>query len=522
MPVITPDALEADAVLPQCLDNQFVSEKVLDEMLNHKVLYDDKQIIAARARDTQTEFVRSLLYSSQVVVNRAYFSNSHYMRSQQTHQADALAYLIDHRAIVPYLHKAKSFDEAGEWAPLPGEDATRFRDLLSADAASLRLSVDDDENTSKADKLGSNFEQFCMGMISLAHREAVVQPMAHQLYTNSSFLDRANPGALPLEILKKFSAYLKELGEFTVTKAPELASEGKQFGREHVYQKFFIVDGIEKPKNTPLGAFKEELKTDPALRMLKKLVDLKYNANLPDLLKRYTLTPASLPGRSALPYDEAQDGDHGSASETLNILGEFKRAVMDNPPPVVLPRLRALELKDVQSIRMLKEWETFKLSQQKLLMARPDTLLNDFHTYHGDLSAFQTALGKWSLTHGPKAEQAGHICETALKLVVQIGSVFLEAHLTTGGHAFEGKLASKLLGDVEKIVPKICPQYCIKLLVSVTDTATGLINGDHAYQLELKRGGNIAREELTDMIKEIEKSNELPVASSSGLAEQAK
>ena len=79
MEFMGPDALEADAVVPQCLDNQYVSDAVFTNLVDRGVDYRDAQVKAKREADFRNEFVRSLVYSSQVVIQRAYLKNSDFL-----------------------------------------------------------------------------------------------------------------------------------------------------------------------------------------------------------------------------------------------------------------------------------------------------------------------------------------------------------------------------------------------------------------------------------------------------------
>lgn len=56
--LIGPDNLEVDAVVPQCLDNQYVSDRVFSEMIEHGVDYRDKRIAELRENDFRTSVTR--------------------------------------------------------------------------------------------------------------------------------------------------------------------------------------------------------------------------------------------------------------------------------------------------------------------------------------------------------------------------------------------------------------------------------------------------------------------------------
>ena len=74
--LLSPDSLEADAVVPQCLDNQYVSDNVFSYMVKKDVGYDDPFVSEQREKEVKTEFIRSLVYSSQVIVQRAFLKNN--------------------------------------------------------------------------------------------------------------------------------------------------------------------------------------------------------------------------------------------------------------------------------------------------------------------------------------------------------------------------------------------------------------------------------------------------------------
>jgi hypothetical protein len=67
--LIGPDELNLDATVPQCLDDQYVSDSVMERMLKKKADYLDPEISALRENEIRTEFL-SLTSSSQLVIRR--------------------------------------------------------------------------------------------------------------------------------------------------------------------------------------------------------------------------------------------------------------------------------------------------------------------------------------------------------------------------------------------------------------------------------------------------------------------
>src|ERR1022692_2132736 len=163
--LIGPDGLEPDAVVPQCLDNQYLSDTVFAEMVRRGVDYEDERVAAARERDFRNEFVRSLIYSSQVVVQRAYLKNSDFLYKNYEPTIDnrknlrAFADLMRQQAIVPYLFAESSLSDRLEFdVRKEGDAATQaLLDQVGDDVVCVRLAVNDDANAEATARLATDF-----------------------------------------------------------------------------------------------------------------------------------------------------------------------------------------------------------------------------------------------------------------------------------------------------------------------------------------------------------------------------
>jgi hypothetical protein len=128
--LIGPESLEHDAVVPQCLDNQYVSDSVFAKMVAGSLDYDHAEIARLRENDFRTEFIRSLVYSSQVVIQRAFLKNSAFLYKnflpEDTENFQAFAQLIRDEAIIPFLFKESSLkDELSFDFSKEGDRATK-------------------------------------------------------------------------------------------------------------------------------------------------------------------------------------------------------------------------------------------------------------------------------------------------------------------------------------------------------------------------------------------------------------
>lgn len=533
MQIIPPAGLDVDAIVPQCLDNQYTSDAVLDRMLAMKVGFQHREIAELRLEETHSEFIRSLLYASTVVVNRAYLTNPGYLVRELSRSNSAVPKLIQTRAIIPFLGKEKSLAQPTGFAQhqktleiLRGlEEKGTFQDSLC-----LRFSEDDSANDQQIRRLGANFRRFSKDLDSVANDSDELPTLGRQLYSQVSPGAKALP-EVPTEVLLEFEKQLRAVCKYAQERSGELEREKAEFGRQHIYERFFIAGGEQTPGNVAEGLFRQEMQ-HPALRMVKKLIDLKYNANLPDMLGRYTLTPANLPGRSALPFETPAEG--ASADHVLKRLIEFKGRIMDEPP-AVLPRLRHLTLDQVLEIRNLDEWEQFRQSQDSLLRSGPDKILHRFDTWQKHLRGFQKRLGRWALEHAPETIESGRKYATAFDLAVEAGLITLfislAPHAAIAEAGVGGAAASalyelgkdKIIQHLEKsgVAEKI-KGITVKLLVRAQNTAELWWDRDHTYQLELMRNNEVIhRRELVEMLQEIQHDSRLMSAAGLQTAEQS-
>lgn len=533
MQIIPPAVLDVDAIVPQCLDNQYTSDAVLDRMLAQKAGFKHPGIARLRLEETHSEFIRSLLYASTVVVNRAYLVNSGYLVRELGRRKSAIPDLIRSRAIIPFLGKEKALSERTGYAQNQKalEIITRFEEKGEFEnSLCLRFSPDDSANQQQMQRLGANFRRFSKDLDSVANDTGVLPSLARQLYSQLSPGEKALP-EVPAEVLLQFEKHLRAVCSYAQQHSSVLEREKKEFGRQHIYERFFITEGEKSPGNVAEGLFRPEMQ-QPALRMVKKLIDLKYNANLPDMLGRYTLTPANLPGRSVLPFETPVQGV--STGPVLKRLIEFKGHIMDRQPGV-LPRLRRLALDRVLEIRKLDEWERFRQSQDALLRSGPDEILRTFDKYQKHLRGFQKRLGRWALENAPETIERGRQFATAFDLAVEAGLITmfisLAPHAAVAEVGIAGLATSTLIDMTKgKIIERLRDSgvaetfrgITVKLLVRAQNTAQLWWDRDHTFQLELMRNNEVIhRRELVEMLQEIQHDSRLASAAGLQTAEQS-
>jgi hypothetical protein len=509
--LIGPDQLEADAVVPQCLDNQYVSDRVFNYMVRRDADYDDRTVQQMREEEIQTEFIRSLVYSSQVVINRAYLKNNNYLYKNyqplDTLNLAAFAELVRQRAVLPFLLRESSLRDNLD-IDIRSEGDRAIRALLQEtgdDVTCVRLAVDEERNHRQIQALATDFGSGLTRVNFLGEERRNV--MASELFTEPGYLAEGDRW-------KAFNESLTDLTTFVF-------SRGEGVTRTDVYRDWFIMEGGDED-HIALGRFRKPDRDNPFVFELKKLVDLQYNTNLPDRLDRYTFTPATLPSRTALQDDPTYDADSAQLEKLLSddltdALAYIRRTFMAHTQKAMnLPLLSELTVADVAELRQLPQWSAFKDSQRQILR-EPLRTLDLIEGFQTDFDNFQRAMSEWynrkyQLERTEK--QYANVVQVALSIA---GSVVVIGVDPTG--VLPKIAASAATG----LIPQTIKGYAVKLLVNVIDVGEMRLDRDRSYSLDLMRTSEeLTRDDVEDLIHRISRKGGMPAESTPRLAEQGK
>ncbi|MGP4002287.1 hypothetical protein [Streptomyces sp. 8N706] len=336
--------LKPVAVVAQCLDNQWVPRELLGSMLEHGRSLRHAKVADARLRAVRHEYLRALLNSQQVIVNRAFFLNNHAVYQDFQNggvSREAFKALLGDSVIVPYLYNETSLVEEREFT-VQSEGERAWREAVGdvATGSCLRLSWDNDENARLTRlKLGTSF-----------HRHLLTMSMFEAEPLQRDF-------ELDEEDTRRLQARLRDVSRW--------ALDSESVTRERFYKAFVVADDT----NPAEGKYD---RTKPFAAELKQLGDLKYNTALADALSRYPLTPADSLDRTALQEDRIISRSGGvSADELLHMLQQQAFALIQNPLNV---GFTGLELDHVWRARGTDEWTLYKDSLLYLLQ-EPERLL---------------------------------------------------------------------------------------------------------------------------------------------------
>jgi hypothetical protein len=501
--LIDPDGLEADAVVPQCLDNQYVSDGIFADMVGRGVDYENRAVAEARERNFKTEFIRSLVYSSQVVIQRAFLRNSDFLyknyRPENGRDLRSFAELLRSGAIVPFLYNESSFtDNTAFDVRSEGDAATRT--LLSEvgdEVRCVRLAVGDADNARLAKLLADGFGA---GLDRVRRMDTEQRrAMASELFADSGVLADQDGW-------REFNAALRRFSRYVNDKTDDLQAEDRKITRQYVYQDCFAAGGTEseRRRNVALGRFRAPEGDDAFLLEIKKFVDLVYNANLPDHLKRYTFTPTGLPSRLAL--QDAPGG--GLAHERISAsvsdpeaLEWIRRSFMDRAQSAMnLPLLSDLSVTDVLEIRALPEWEAFKDAQTAVLR-EPLEILRRLPVFDKAFDQFQRALSGWYYGKYARARTIGRYQNyVTFSLNIAGRIIIASAHLPP----VLDVLASAALPRVVDAIPAKVKGYTAKLMVGVYDVERRRLDANRSYTVELMQTNEeLMRDDVIDLIKAV-------------------
>lgn len=501
--LIGPDGLEADAVVPQCLDNQYVSDKIFADMIKRRVDYRDRKIMEARERSFRAEFTRSLVYSSQVIIQRAYLKNSDflYKNYQPGNGQDlrAFAELIRQHAIVPFLYRESSLTDDLEFdIRSEGDSATQaLLEEVGENVRCVRLATDDADNARATESMTTSFGASLIRLNNLGSAER--NAMAAELFTDPRVLQEA--GAW-----QKFEAAIDSFTDYSYNKMRECRKAGKKITRQDIYQDYFAMgsaDG-ERARNVPLGRFKAPNAEEPFLLELKKFVDLVYNVNLPDHLKRYTFTPASMPSRIALQdapgvgYGHEQVRSSIGNSEAMEWIARSFMARTETA--MNLPLLSDLTIDDALTVRQLPEWAPFKESQTRIL-EDPLHCLSNLPQFEEAFNEFQGALSNW-YNRTYKRDQTINRYSNFVSLALSIGGALVLAGSPITGipHA----AADIAIPGLMRAIPRKVKGYAAKLMVGVYDLEKSRLDTDRSYTIELMQANEeLLRDDIIELLNSV-------------------
>ncbi len=493
---IEPSSLDADAVVPQASDNQFVSSGLFTAIISRNTDFNDENVREEKRRAVHGELIRSLVYGSQTVINRAYLHNNygiyHNFTSENADNANAFAQLLRDRSIVPFLYMENELsieqikqeqqftkDEQGVAALENLIDITGDMTVTGFPKGHANLAL-----------IGKKFRDY---MCSLKRLE----PELAQIMCDELFPDEKSD-----DVQRPFEEAIHSFGSW----ADGYLDKNGKLSREIIYDNHFV-----QPKsNVAHGKYRK--KGDARLQFaIKKIVDLKYNSNMPDAIGRYTFTPHAMPTRSAL-ADDFQIGKHTSSDvESLisnKLTSEFARRFQAaTSKAMYLPFLGELSMRDAVEIRALESRKNF-IDRQRTIISNPLSVSDNLVPYQDSFEAFQRELSDWYVKKY-KRDPMERRFENFATIGIRFGGHILIYGVTQGlGDA--AMIETALANTTWEMAQDKVKGVAVKLMLKVYDHVNNRFDNNLSFSIEVLRSeASYTADEIRALVEKIESESTL-------------
>jgi hypothetical protein len=343
------DELHRYAFVPQCCDNQFVPNRLL-----YTFDPDSKKDREDRYKETRGELIRSMIYSSQVLVNRiAFFNNNVFLDFyKDKHEKKALVGLFNEHRMIPIMYKEQEFSrkeitEKNRFTM--NDEIEKFFGFLDHEVkdSDLWYSIISEDDDVMA-RIRGFLSPFFGALNDVSGKEVteIVKEISPKKANDARYIE-----ALKNHMWKIADEYVK-----LSRKAKE---EGESFDREQFYEQWIIKENT-KPVQMYIDRNKDFAEET------KKLIDLAYNYNLSAAYNRYFFCPEGMPTPLVIPASLR------SAGSTLKNASEYKKAaqreelIYGSQRTYSVPDAKRLTVGQVVMIQSTREWQDFIAFQREL------------------------------------------------------------------------------------------------------------------------------------------------------------
>jgi hypothetical protein len=379
MPVIGSTQLDAFATFPQCADNQFLPLGALKGLYRDKMPL--KKATRERERAVRREYMRALVYSPEVVLNRAYAINEPQIFQDVRDQPLDVAELVANGWITIQLlddeeDMSQIIDDAAFPRDVNGRKAWRQFLRQFGDSQLRYLKLDHSESQAVTNRFPN--------MVRKLLRVDEMDPEQLVELFKAVAID-----GYSAERLDEFKRFLREKGEPWVRgKTPA------QLARNDFYRQFIFSDDAtdtSRAEIDPRKLFAYELKL---------IVDLAYNNNLPATLLRQSFIPMALPSPLCLPSDLFGRGLGQSRVAPSVATGVSdgllqQEVIYKSQETFMIPEWAELTVRDVREIRAWPEWREFDNSFRSLVDSiAPDQFFQRVSELNAALEIFHGRLSR--------------------------------------------------------------------------------------------------------------------------------
>ncbi|MBA4376927.1 MAG: hypothetical protein C0401_12260 [Anaerolinea sp.] len=437
--------LKTVSVVAQALDNQWVPQALFRKMLQKRKSLMD--VTRQRERAVRSEYLRALLNSEQVVINRAFLYNNpviyrDFLSGSQNIQA--FKTLLNTGVLVPYLFRETNPVERPQFTVSSGYEAWREVAIESTPSC-VRFSWQNEINNDLTRQaLAQRFSEFVAGMAWMDE---------HAL-------------AMDLDLTPDAADALRKKLVQTGRWALDIRESGRLITREDFYKEFVCVDGT-----VPADGIYDPDK--PFSRELKILADLKYSLNLPDRLDIFGLTPLDSPPRTVL-QEWREDPQRQSEITAEDLIKLLRGTTFDLLQRALgIPALYELSLKHILTTRSGNEWQEYIQEIQKL----SDEPLKFYELAPVVYQKYTRLAGTLRKVRTEIEESKLQKWQPSVALVFEIAGAYLMTTFAPTGVQPElwGKISTKITGGGAPVIARLVIGGTTKAKIKVGDFGFNLV-----------------------------------------------
>ncbi|MEM7322697.1 MAG: hypothetical protein AAF531_06405 [Actinomycetota bacterium] len=525
MPVaIDPQQLSATAVFPQCLDNQYLDRGLFNRIVNgNGIDYDSEEIRQQRAVMTKAEFHRALLYSREVVINRAYLINNayiygHYLPGSPSNSPDFVD-LISTGVVVPFLFNGDDVFQDLDRGAVSDEGRKALEHLVRTldDFRFLRLADSGDQTRSMVQQIEKRFSEKSVALGFIPRQDELFNDMLANVFGGDENQIRPAFRTAFADLLKRLSTYvhMAEMDDRKVT-------------RQEIYQDFLVGDCSCLQVDcqcVALGRFTAKNAEDERLLFgVKSLVDIVYNTGVPDLptVERFTFTPQGLPNRNALQdFGSIQPAEGAGIVDDLAVRTvEFARRFhADASTAMTLPRLEHLTIGQILEARSWPEWARFMAAQDALL-SDPLGNVSRFADFQEAFEAFQGRVS--TLVTGQLFDQDRRFMNwvsASFRILGRVVRVGISERLSIELDPLQADAIDVLIDEAVNSNAERLTVGPARLLFEVFDAESRAVDRHRSWSIDWMRAQvSWSRSEVIDFLQAVKHGDDANLLADTGLA----
>lgn len=401
---IEPSLGDTATFVPQCFDNQWTTQKLLDKMVDEDRSFKDHEVGAKRKLIVRNEYIRGLVNSRTLVINRAFLYNNPTIHEDyddsgpdpklNRENRESFKQLIGEGVITPFFLMETSPIVAPQFETKAFEEWVKICHEVQPHCMRLSWELEPDSRVDENKrlintKLAKRFHDYATNLWStfIADEDSFLNPFGIELNTKekteleqvlqgmSEFCNHHLAGRrkAKAELQEEIDSLLKkESGDIDPENDPELSARiddlrnrqnkiNEFVFREDIYKQYVSKDNTDIPDGSYDGQ-------KPYARYLKQLLDLRYNTNLSDAINGFAITPVDSIPRSALQeltksrFQELEGKDFKSLISSL--------VISDVQENLWLTSMRELSLRDVIEVRKTDEWSNYVNNLENLLKGK--------------------------------------------------------------------------------------------------------------------------------------------------------